>query len=100
MAYGYLKANLNDIKTVNTKIDSKIKSIIFTATVANTTNIVHNFSGYDNTHDELTVTDLAYGSILTKGIEYAENNNTSIDLLGWGLAINESIKIVLIKNIK
>jgi len=100
MAYGYLKANLNDIKTVNTKIDSKIKSIIFTATVSNTTNIVHNLS-FDPLHDELDILDLNYGNALTEGIEYTNSiDNKSINLIDWSISQNESIKFTLFKNIK
>ena len=80
---------------------NKIKTAIFTATVANTTNCIHGISGYDNNHDELVVIDMYSGHLCSITSEYTENINLlSIDLVSWSIGIGESIKFILYKNIK
>ena len=81
-------------------INNKIQTTIFTATVNNTTNIVHGFTNYDKLHDTLQCIDTYYGSNLTNS-NYTENaNNLSIDLTSWSLNIGEQISFSLFKNVK
>lgn len=86
---------------LNSKINNKIKTSIFTAVANNTTNVVHGIPNYDNLHDELLVYDMYSGGLLNLTENYTINvNNLSIDLVGWVINIGDKIKVVLYNGIK
>jgi hypothetical protein len=101
-----LETNILTGQTVKTDLDNAISdgsiprllTATFTATVNNTTNIVHNLS-YDSVHDDLLV---IYSGVLCEvGTNYTENaNKISINLVGWYINAGEVIKFKLYKNIK
>jgi len=82
-----------------TNIQNKIKTMIFTATVDGTTNIVHNLP-YVSATDELLVYYMYNGGLLVLGDNYTEDTTTSILLSGWSINTGEHIKCVLYKSIK
>jgi len=84
---------------VVSQLNNKIKTSVFTATVTNTTNIVHNLLNYDKLHDELQVT---YNGILLELTDnYTENVNLiSVDLVSWSIGISERIRFKMYKGIK
>lgn len=83
------------------QLANKIKTFVFTTTIASTTNIVFGGLVYDKLHDELEVFDLYSGGILAVGLNYTENvNGTSIDLVNWSLKISVMMKFILYKQIK
>lgn len=87
------------LTTNATNIANKIKTMTYTCTIPNTTNIVHNLI-YDKNHDELQCIDLKYSEVLTSN-NYTENiNGISIDLTSWSLNVGEEILFTVFQSVK
>ena len=81
---------------IDDSLFKKEQSSVFVAKTEGISNIPHTFSDYNSVHDEIIA---IYQGIELDNIDnYIENNNLSIDLIGWSLKLNEKIKFRIIRN--